>query len=69
MLDVNDRQAPGTESGKELSGFRAGLGAADQFHGSAGEVIVLDVYDQEGLGHGNLRGWEDGLLMSLPVWE
>jgi hypothetical protein len=49
---VGDRQRFLPEGLQQLSGALTRARAADEFHCAAGEVIVLNVYEQQSLSHG-----------------
>ena len=51
-----------------IPGLEPGLGAAHQLHGAAGEVVVLEVDEQQGLGHGMpLRRELNGIRVQEPT--
>ena len=73
VLDVNDRQGFLPECVEQLPGPGAGLRAADQFHGSAGEVVILNVDEQQCRSHGKPLTWVcpalRGFIARRPVTE
>ena len=47
MADMNHRELPASEGGKEFGSFPARRFAPMEFHGPSGEIVVLDVNKQK----------------------
>ena len=53
VLDMDHWLSRRSEIGNHLLGHKTGLQAPVQFHATAGEVVVLDIDDEERAAHGS----------------